>query len=150
VSRRAGRRALVGALALVAAVGCGGRKSPSLTRLRAQATSIWSSATVRAHRIATPAWKAGAGGFLQNGINVLSPELGRLERLAAPSSDADVYTSALNAVSAELTALRSAVTVLKLGENPVLAYKALQHRLTPLEAQANDAWGALQIPACAG
>ena len=142
--------ALLWAAALIAAAGCGGAASPSMTELRARASRICSAANVRSYRIATPTWEEGAGTFLKGGINILSPELKRLRGLSAPGGDADVYAAALSAVSAEVDALRAAEHAISRNEDPVIAYKSLQHHLTPLEAQANDAWGALQIPACAG
>jgi hypothetical protein len=133
----------------LAAAGCGGGTSSTLTQLRAHATTICTAANVRSYRIPSPTWKAGAGRFLKSGIDVLSPELKGLKRLSSPSGEADVYAAGVGALSDEIDALRSAASAISRSEDPVIAYQALQRRLTPLEAQANDAWGALEIPACA-
>lgn len=136
-------------LLALAVASCGGGTSSTLTQLRAHATTICSAANVRSYKVATPTWKAGAGRFLKNGIAVLAPELKGLKQLRPPSGEADVYAAAVGALSDEIDALRSAANAISRSEDPVIAYKALQRRLTPLEAQANDAWGALEIPACA-
>jgi hypothetical protein len=99
-------------------------------------------------RIATPQTEAGGAAFLKRGIAVLRPELGRLRTLSPPTDDADVYQSALSAIDGEVRALRGAVRALGRQQDPVIAFKTLQQRLGHLESQADNAWQALQIPAC--
>jgi hypothetical protein len=145
--------ATVLALTIVAALaiaGCGSTDPPSLTQLRAQGSQICSNASRRMERIGTPASEAGGKAFLTRGIGVLGPELGQLRTLAAPGEAAPVYQSVLEAFRAELTALQAAVRGLARQQNPVIVFKALQRRLSPLETQADDAWKTLQMPVCMG
>jgi hypothetical protein len=79
---------------------------------------------------------------------VLEPELRRLRRLHADSEDRPVYGNALATLGQEVAELRRAVGALDRHQDPALALAALQRRLTPLEAEANSAWRALQVPAC--
>jgi hypothetical protein len=142
-------RIVIGAAAALAAAGCGSTATPSLIQLRTQATRICSTASRQIGRIATPPSGAAGEVFLDRGIAVLAPEHQALQRLGAPSEAADVYRTALGALGRELSAMRDATHALDRQENPVIAFKTLQHRLAPLETQADDAWQALQIPTCA-
>jgi len=142
------RRLAIAAVAAVAAGGCGGAPPPSLLALRTQATRICLGASRQIGRIATPRSEAGGEAFLRRGIVVLAPERRQLRSLAAPSEAADVYRAGVAALSGELGALREATHALAEQQDPVIAFRTLQQRLTPLESQANDAWQALQIPAC--
>ena len=128
--------------------GCGSPPSPSLIQLRSQGSRICASAGRRFGRIGTPRTEAGGEAFLNHGIAVLGPELGQLRKLNAPSEVADVYQAAIEALGDELLALRGAVRGLKRDQDPVIAFKTLQRHLGPLETQADDAWQALQMPAC--
>jgi hypothetical protein len=134
--------------AALAAAGCGSTPPPSLIQLRAQATRICRTASRQIGRIATPASEAGGEAFLKRGIAALAPELRRLRRLAAPGEGADVYTAAISALSGQLDALRQATRALRQQEDPVIAFKTLEHRLAPLQNQADGAWEALEIPTC--
>jgi hypothetical protein len=128
--------------------GCGSTPPPSLVQLRAQATRICASAGHRLGLIATPHSEADAESFLRRAVAVLGPELTQLRKLGAPSEGADVYRTALDALSGELLALKGTIRALRRQQDPVIAFKTLQQHLGPLEAQADGAWRALQIPAC--
>jgi hypothetical protein len=119
-----------------------------MLRLQRQATRICRSSNQRFARIPTPTSAAGAEVFVQQGIVVLRPQLRRLRRLRAPSDVADVYGAAVDALSRKLTALERASHTLKHGADPIIATKTLQHQLTPIETQEDNAWEALEIPAC--
>jgi hypothetical protein len=139
---------VIAVAAAIAAGGCGGAPPPSLIALRTQATGICSGVSRQIGRIATPRSEAGGEAFLRRGIAVLAPERRQLRSLAAPSEAADVYKAGVRALSGELAALGEATHALAKQQDPVIAFRTLQRRLTPLENQANDAWQALQIPAC--
>jgi hypothetical protein len=128
--------------------GCGSTPPPSLIQLRVQATRICATASRQIGRIATPPSEAGGEAFLERGVAVLAPELRRLRRLTAPSEADDVYRAALSALSEQVDALRQATRALERQEDPVVAFKALQQRLGPLETQADGAWQALEVPTC--
>jgi hypothetical protein len=121
---------------------------PSLVQLRAQGARICRAAGGRLRRIPTPRTEVGGETFLTSAIAVLGPELRRLRKLSAPGDSADVYRAALDATADELDALRGAVRALDRQQDPVIAFRTLQQRLGPLEAQADSAWQALQIPTC--
>jgi hypothetical protein len=140
-------RACVAAVAVLAVAGCG-TTSPSDKQLRAQATAICARANRLLGRIGTPSSAAAGEPFLQRGIATLKPELQQLKQLSAPSDSANVWSIAIRTLSAELAALQSTVAKIDGGADPVAAFKSLQQTLAPLETQANNAWQALQIPAC--
>lgn len=141
---------LAAALVGIGASACGGVDKPTLAQLRSRATLICFAASQQSARIVTPTWNAGSQEFLKHGIGVLAPELRALRLLTPPTGAEEVYANALTAFSGELGALSRAVEALAQSGDPVLTFKALQHRLSPLEARADDAWQALQIPACVG
>lgn len=143
---RAARTCAAGLTAL--AVAACGSSSPSDNQLRSQATAICSHANRVIGRIATPSSASGGGAFLENGIAALKPELQQLKRLPAPGDASDVWSTAIRSLSGELSALNSAAAKIQAGGDPVASYKSLQQTLGPLETQANNAWQALQIPAC--
>ncbi len=128
--------------------GCGSIPSPSLIQLRAQGMRICASAGQRFGRIATPRAEAGGEAFLKRGVTVLRPELRQLRTLRTPSEASDVYRSALDAVAQELRALNGTVRALQRQQDPAIAFTTLQQHLGALETQADDAWEALQMPAC--
>lgn len=142
------RLAAAATTAALAAAGCGGSGPPSLAQLRAQGTRVCSSAGKKIDRIRSATTTTGAERFLNRGIAVLRVELRALERLSAPGDASSVYRSALTALSKELTALEHAVAALGHQQDPATTFSALQRRLGPLEKQADDAWQALQMPAC--
>ena len=78
----------------------------------------------------------------------LTTQLSKLRRLSAPHDVADVYGAALGVLGQQLIVLRRAVTAIHRGQDPAVAFRTLGQQLTPLESQANNAWQALEIPAC--
>jgi hypothetical protein len=134
-------------VAAVAAAGCGSA-SPSQTQLRTQASAICSHANRVISRIATPPAEAGGEAFLRRGVTVLKPELQQLRQLSPPSDVADVWSTAMRTLSAQLSAIESTAAEIQQGADATQSYKSLQQTLAPLETQANNAWSALQIPAC--
>ncbi|MBV9603805.1 MAG: hypothetical protein JO027_01790 [Solirubrobacterales bacterium] len=140
------RAILAGAVAL-ALSGCGSG-SPSMTRLRAQATRVCTRSLVQGAQIAPPATPARTGQFLHRGIAVLGPELAALGKLHAPSEQAGAYSAALASLTHALAILTSTAHDLDRGADPLTTIKTLQHRLGPVEANANAAWRTLGVPAC--
>jgi hypothetical protein len=150
VSGRPGSRAaavLTAGLATLSLAACGS-STASPAQLRAQATAICTRANARIGRIATPASANGGLAFLDTGIAALQPELAQLKRLSASGDAADVWNTAIRSAEAELAALQSAAAEIRGGADPVQVFKSLQQTLAPLETQADNAWQALQIPAC--
>ncbi len=141
-TRRVGLLAL-GLLLAFALAGCGG-SSLSASQLRAPATRICNLAARRTSAIPTPTMPGGGARFLTRGIAALRPELSQLRAL----SSLGAYRQALDATAAELAALRSTLRGLRAGNDPVIAIKTLQLKLSPLEVRASEAWRALGIPAC--
>jgi hypothetical protein len=143
-------RRLGGALCAVISLcvaGCGAT-SLSTQELRSQATRLCTAARHQTDRIAAPSSPAGAGPFLSRGIVALSPELSGLRQLQPAHDLAQVYSTAVSSFSQKLDALHQAAHAVAGGGDPVSAIKTLQQRLTPLEAQEDGAWRALEIPAC--
>ena len=132
----------------VVLAGCGSKPSPSLIQLRSEGARICTAAGRSLARIPTPGTETGGAAFLKHGISVLTPELVRLRVLVPPANVADVYRSATDALADELDSLHSAVLALGRQHDPVLTFRALQDRLGPLVTQADDAWQALEVPAC--
>lgn len=142
------RRALATLAAATLLAGCGSTPPPSLIQLRAQGARICARAGHRLGLIASPSSEAGAESFLKRAVGVLRPELIQLRKLSAPSEVADVYRTAVDALSRELLALDGTVRALARQQDPVIAFKTLQQHLAPLETQADDAWRALEMQAC--
>jgi hypothetical protein len=134
-------------LAVLACSGCGS-KPLSSTQLVSQGTRVCALAGRQTDFIASPKSPAGTTAFLKRGIAVLTPELAALKALKPPSDVADVYSTAIGSFSQKLAALKDTLHALNHGEDPVLALKALQLKLAPIESQENGAWQALQLPAC--
>lgn len=134
-------------LPLLVAAACG--TSPlSASDLRQRANAICSRADRQIAAIANPASQAAGKAFLEQGVAALDPELPALKALTPPSDESVVYQSALSALSGELDALHAAVSSLNRGGDPVKTFRALQDKLGPLEAQADNAWRALGVQAC--
>jgi hypothetical protein len=129
--------------------GCGGASTLSTAQLHTRATLTCNLARRRTNRIATPTLPTQGARFLNRGIAVLAPELAALKLLRPPSDMANDYKLALAASQGELQALRSALSGLKAGNDPVVAIKTLQQQLSPLESRAHVAWSSLDLPACA-
>jgi hypothetical protein len=142
------RRGLALVVAGLAAAGCGS-SSQSARQFRQSATAVCRATATRAARIKTPTTPAGTTNFLNRGVLVFTPELRRLGQLHPPKALQADYTTALQALSAEVAQLRSAAAALRHGADPIDTTQALQHRLTPIEARGDAAWRALEIPTCA-
>lgn len=150
MSRRCGSRAasaLAVGLAALTLAACGS-SSASPTQVRSQATSICSRGNRQIGRIPTPSSAAGALAFLNSGIAALKPELRSLRQLSVSGDAADVWNTAIRALSDQLATLQSTARKIQGGADAVQSFKSLQQTLAPLETQANNAWQALQIPAC--
>ena len=139
--------ALVAALAVLVAAGCGS-STLSAADLRQQAGAICSRADRQIARIPTPSSEAAGNAFLKQGIAALDPELGDLNSLKPPADEAVVYQSAIKSLGGELDGLKSAAGKLDQGADPVHTFRQLQDTLSPLETDADNAWRALGIPAC--
>jgi hypothetical protein len=135
------------AVAAGAVAGCGSSPA-SEVQLRQQATAVCIHTNRLISGIGTPPSEAGGEAFLVRGIAALKPELRQLQQLSAPQDVADVWSTALHSLSDELAALQAAIAKIDAGGDTASAYKTLQQTLTPLETQANNAWNALEIPAC--
>jgi hypothetical protein len=146
-TRAAAIAACAAGIAALAAAGCGS-SSPSPTQLRTQAAAICSHANRVISRISTPPAEAGGEAFLRRGVSALKPELQELRQLKPPGDVADVWSTAMRAASAQLSAIESTAREIRQGGDTTQAYKSLQRTLAPLKTQANDAWSALEIPAC--
>lgn len=140
-------RALVAALPLVTAAGCGNAPL-SAADLRQQASAICSRANRQVAKIPTPSSEAAGNSFLKQGIAALGPQLNDLKVLKPPPDDAQVYQSAVKALSGQLDALKSATAKLDQGADPVRTFRQLQDTLAPLETEADNAWRALGVSAC--
>jgi hypothetical protein len=140
------RRAATLAVALALA-GCGS-SSLSTSQLRTRARRICAGARRRADRIPTPSSPAQTSAYLEHGLAALRPELAALRRLRAPSDFAGEYREGLDALGAEVVALRVAVTRLAAGDDAVVAIRTLQQQLAPDEAQTRRMWSALELPSC--
>ena len=141
-------RALSLAVVAFALAGCGS-SSPSLSRLRRQATRICQSALDKSDRIGPPALPSATAPFLRRGAAVLSAELSELRTLKAPAENARVYSAALTAQSRQVVLIDGVVRDIGRGADPVSAIKTLQRRLAPTESAEDAAWRTLDIPACA-
>ncbi|HUA02984.1 MAG TPA: hypothetical protein VMB27_03705 [Solirubrobacteraceae bacterium] len=141
-------RALALAVVALAIAGCGS-SSPSLSRLRRQATRICQSALAKSDRIAPPALPSDTAPFLRRGAAVLSTELAELRTLSVPTENAASYSAALTAQSRQLTTLDETIRDLDRGADAVSAVRTLQRRLAPTESAEDAAWRTLDIPACA-
>jgi hypothetical protein len=138
---------LLAGVAALAMTGCGAT-SPSITRLRAQATRVCKRAEVQSARIAPPPVPARTAPFLRRGIAVLRVELADLHTLRVPRAQAGAYSVAVGALAHELAILTSTAHDLDRGADPLTTIKTLQHRLAPVEADDDAAWRTLGVPAC--
>ncbi len=127
--------------------GCGG-SSLSASQLRTGAGRMCGLAQRQTARIPTPTVPSGESAYLRRGIAALGPELSGLRELTPPGDMAGRYREALDATAAEVRALRSTLKDLKAGNDPVVAIKTLQHKLTRPEGQAQRAWQSLAVPGC--
>ena len=129
--------------------GCGGSGLQSPVALRRQATEICEHTAPVSAPSASELSVAQLTAFLSQGTTSLQSQLTQLQALRVPAGEVgDVYHDALLALGAQLRALRTTTAAIKRGQDPALAFKALESQLGPLEKQADNAWNALQIPAC--
>jgi hypothetical protein len=138
----------VAAVAVAVAVAACGSSPASQVQLREQATAICAHTNRQISAIGSPPSQAAGEAFLQRGITALKPELRQLQQLSPPQDVADVWSTAVHSLSGELAALQAATAKIDSGADTATAFKTLQQTLTPLETQANNAWNALEIPAC--
>jgi hypothetical protein len=148
VTRRLSLRLLAAALVAAALLAGCGSSALTDTQLRSRAGRICALAARRTDRVATPTMPSQEASFIRRGIAAMTLEVTALQRLSAPGDMADDYRDAVEATSAELTALRSTLKGLKAGNDPVVAIKTLQQQLAPAEMKASIAWSALELPAC--
>ena len=148
--RRAGRALALGAalLACLSLTACGS-SALSGAQLRTSAGRICRVATRRSGRIAVPTAPTQGARFISQGIAALDPGRHALARLDPPGPMRDQYERAIAAVADELTAMRSALTGLRAGNDPVVAIRTLQQELRGPEGRAAAAWDALRVPECA-
>jgi len=143
---RARQLIVTGAAALLL-VGCGSTTLSS-KQLRTRATSMCTVAARKAGNIPTPTDPAGGAGFLRRGVAALSPEVAALKRLKPPSDVADVYENSVKGLEQQLSLVSATIQHLRRGQDPVVAMKTLQQRLSPIEASVDGGWRTLGIPAC--
>jgi hypothetical protein len=144
------RRACLPALALVlAAAGCGGSSDVSARQLRTGAGHVCTVAAQRLNAIPTPQVPSQGASFLRGGIAALQPEVTALSAMHPGGTLGVHFRAARTATEQELKVLRSSLTGLKAGNDPIVAIKTLQTQLAPAEKRAKAAWQALKVPACA-
>jgi hypothetical protein len=135
------------AAAVLALAGCG-TAAPSTAAFRTRAARVCAHANTAGARLRPPATVSDLGTFLRHGSELLRPELAALKTLRPPPSAATSYSAALRARQQELSLLDATAHDLDGGADPVSAIKTLQRRLSPVENDDDDAWRALDIPAC--
>jgi hypothetical protein len=132
-------------LAGLALAGCGSAGPLSNGQLRNRAAGICLAADQALALIPTPSAPVGGTPFLGSGIKVVQTEVRQLSALRA---DDPRYRRAVGEVSLELRAMRSAARGLHSGNDPVVAMKTLQSRLTPIERRADREWQELGVRDC--
>lgn len=135
------------ALALVL-TGCGA-STLSASALRTRASRLCNAAIRRSDDIPLPTQISGGATFLEHGIAVFGPELEQLRKLAPPARLASAYRVALGDSGQQLDALIASDHNLHHGADPVLAIKALEVELGPIDARDQASWRAVGAPACA-
>jgi hypothetical protein len=142
------RRIAAALLAAATVAGCGGSGLGSPVALRRRATDICIDAP-HLRPPSDPTVVTQLTAFVSHGIRNLEGEITQLHRLSAGSGEVGaVYGAALRALGAQVSTLHAALAAINRGQDPALAFRALGQQLRPLEKQADNAWGALQIPAC--
>ena len=144
VAGRRVARAGLGALSVAALAGCGS-SSLSAAQMRSRATKIC-TATARPHGqdLDAHVTRSGAVAFLNRGIAAIGQEVVQLRAMHASST----AKTAVDGTAAELAALRFTLKGLQADNDPVVAIKTLQARLTPIERRTDAAWRSLDVPAC--
>ena len=143
VARRWVARAGLGALSVAALAGCGS-SSLSTAQMRSRATKICTTTAGRTGKISTPTSPSGAVTFLDRGIAAIGQEVVQLRAMHASAT----AKTAVDGTAAELAALRFTLKGMHADNDPVVAIKTLQARLTPIERRTNAAWRSLDVPAC--
>jgi hypothetical protein len=136
------------ALIALAIESCG-TTSLSAPVLRKDANRLCTIARHRTSGIRAPKSPEAATTFLTRGLAVLEPELAALRRLNPPPAATAVYKRALDAFGSEVAAMRSTLSVISRGGDPIIAFRALQGRLDPIEIAEDSGWKSLGIAACA-
>ena len=140
--------AVVALLLLVLIVrGCGD-DSLSAGELRSQAGEICARANAVTDRVAVPNAPAGGERFLDEGLAELRPAHVRLAALKPPEELRTDYERAVALNLEQLTLLGRAARSIRGGADTIDAFGALQRALAPVVARENDAWRALDVPAC--
>jgi hypothetical protein len=142
------RRAAAAPIVAVLIAGCGSSVL-SDRQLRSDATRVCAVTLARLNRISVPSSPTGGEPFLRRGTKALRPEITALRKLSPPEQLQSSYGRALGALRSQLAEMDRTDARLRRGADPVETFHTLAGRLAPLEAQANAAWSALQIPACA-
>jgi hypothetical protein len=142
------RRAAAALIVAVLIAGCGSSVL-SDRQLRSDATRVCAVTLTRLNRISVPSSPTGGEPFLRRGTRALRPEITALRKLSPPEQLQSSYNRALDALRSQLAEMDGTDARLRRGADPVEAFHTLAGGLAPLEAQANAAWSALQIPACA-
>jgi hypothetical protein len=135
------------ATVMAALAGCGG-DTLGAQELRSRATTACATAGRQINGIAMPSSPAGDRLFLTEGVAALRPELTALKTLRPPRALAGTYTSSLGELGQIVSTLDATAAAVGQGSDPVIAFKTLEQQLAPIEAQQNQAWQALGVPAC--
>lgn len=141
------RSAGLALLAAAAVTGCGS-VSASVIDLRHDAGAICRHTNRAFNPLPALPRQGQTVAFLSAGIARLRTELTKLRRVSPPTDVVDVYRAALAAQDQELAVLKNTVQAIDRGEDPATAVKELGQQLGPLQRQADNAWQALEIPAC--
>jgi hypothetical protein len=140
---------IVATVALIAlAIESCGTTSLSAPVLRKDANRLCTIGRHRTSGIPVPKSPAAATTFLTRGLAVLEPELAALRRLNPPPAATAVYRRAVDAFGGEVAAMRSTLSEISRGSDPIAAVRALQGRLDPIEVPEDSAWKSLAIDAC--
>jgi hypothetical protein len=95
-----------------------------------------------------PSSPAGTVVFVRQGVAALRPELAGLRALRPPQSLASTYANSLGELGQLVQDMKATAVGLSRGNDPVVAIKTLAQQLAPLEAQQNEGWQSLGVPAC--
>jgi hypothetical protein len=131
----------------VAVTSCGGSSLSDLD-LRADATALCQAANTRSEQLPAPRSPPSGAAFLRRGASELAHELAALRALAPPSDLAARYGAAVHEFAAALADVRATIAGIDHGADPSGAFRALELQLAPVLTQEDEAWRALQIPAC--
>jgi hypothetical protein len=142
--------AVFATVALIAlAIESCGKSSLSAPALRRDASRLCTIGRHRTSAIAIPRSPTAATTFLTRGLAVLEPELAALRLLNPPAAAALVYKRAVDGFGGQVAAMRSTLSEISHGGDPIAAFRALQAQLDPIEIPEDSAWKSLGIDACA-